>query len=273
MLYPAVVRGAGERAVGWLVLASIAFACGDDGRAADGSGSAEAGDGGGPFVDTPDGGGIAYECDLWAQDCPVGEKCMPWAQDGGDSWNATHCTTVADEPGEPGDPCTAVGGPVSGEDDCARGSMCWDVDDAGAGTCVALCEGSADAPLCAAPDHGCSISNGGVLILCVPYCDPLAQDCPAGAACYPEDRGFFCSPDASEGSGTFGDPCAYVNVCDPGFWCAAWSDVPGCENEDGCCSAICDPADPACPGAGQICEAYPPAGSAPPGHGLCVIPD
>jgi hypothetical protein len=224
-------------------------------------------------VDTPDGGGIAYSCDPWAQDCPAGDKCMPWAQHADASWNATRCTPVAANPREPGDSCVAEGGGVSGVDDCALGAMCWDVDDDGEGTCVALCSGSPDAPVCEADGHGCSISNGGVLILCMPYCDPLMQDCPEGDACYPETRGFFCSPDASEELGAFGDPCAYLNVCDPGLWCAPRSDVPGCENDDGCCSAICDVADPQCPGAGQSCEAYPAAGSAPPGHGLCVIAD
>ncbi|MEX1364969.1 MAG: hypothetical protein AB1Z98_17710, partial [Nannocystaceae bacterium] len=31
------------------------------------------------------------QCSLFAQDCPDGEKCMPWANDGGDAWNATIC--------------------------------------------------------------------------------------------------------------------------------------------------------------------------------------
>jgi hypothetical protein len=43
------------------------------------------------FIVDPDGGGPSIECDQWAQDCPPGEKCMPWANDGGSSWNATRC--------------------------------------------------------------------------------------------------------------------------------------------------------------------------------------
>ncbi|HET6585475.1 MAG TPA: hypothetical protein VFG69_18580 [Nannocystaceae bacterium] len=35
--------------------------------------------GGCPF----DVSGLQIECDLWAQDCAEGEKCMPWANDGG----------------------------------------------------------------------------------------------------------------------------------------------------------------------------------------------
>jgi hypothetical protein len=252
---------------------ALAASCSDDAATGD---STDVDDGGAPFVDTPDGGGIAYECDLWAQDCPAGDKCMPWGEV--DTWNATRCTPLASAPALPGEACTVEGAAASGIDDCALGSMCWDVDDAGEGTCVSLCTGSPDAPQCAAPELGCSVSNGGVLILCVPWCDPLVQDCPAGGACYPEARGFFCSPDASEDIGAYGDPCAYLNACDPGFWCAAQSDVPGCASEDGCCSEVCDASDPgfACAGEGQVCEAFWSAGTAPPGQaafGLCVMPD
>ena len=35
------------------------------------------------FIMEPDGGGAMLECDPYAQDCPAGEQCMPWAHDGG----------------------------------------------------------------------------------------------------------------------------------------------------------------------------------------------
>jgi hypothetical protein len=31
----------------------------------------------GNFIEGPDGGSAAIECDVWHQDCPPGEKCMP----------------------------------------------------------------------------------------------------------------------------------------------------------------------------------------------------
>src|SRR5688500_10710716 len=31
------------------------------------------------FLCEPDGGDTQFECDTWAQDCPRGLKCMPWA--------------------------------------------------------------------------------------------------------------------------------------------------------------------------------------------------
>jgi hypothetical protein len=78
------------------------------------------------FISNDDyGGGQTYECDLWKQDCPPGEKCMPWANDGGGSWNATRCTPLAEDPRQPGEPCTVEGSGVSGRDDCDIRAMCW----------------------------------------------------------------------------------------------------------------------------------------------------
>jgi len=64
---------------------------------------------GATFLIPPDGGGVAVECDVWSQDCPSGEKCMPWVSDGGSSWNATRCTSLTNDPNQPGDPCTVEG--------------------------------------------------------------------------------------------------------------------------------------------------------------------
>lgn len=230
------------------------------------------------FLVMPDGGGATNECSVWTQDCPEGEKCMPWANDGGNSWNATRCSPVDDNPGEPGDTCTVEGSGVSGIDDCALAAMCWDVDGkTNMGICVAFCDGDEDAPFCSNPDEGCSISNDGVLILCLAKCDPLLQDCPEGGACYPEDNGFFCSPDASGPDlGAIGDPCEYINVCDPGGWCANAEAVPDCAGAIGCCAAYCDNTDPApdCP-VGTECIPWYDEGTAPPGGediGVCIIP-
>jgi hypothetical protein len=208
------------------------------------------------FVIPEDNGGINNMCDIWAQDCPMGEKCMPWANDGGSSWNATKCTPLDANPGEPGDECTTDGGGVSGVDTCAVSSMCWDLDiETGVGTCVPFCMGTEDAPFCDDPDNACSITNEGVLILCLPTCDPLLQDCGDGQACYPEINGFICSPDASGEQGAIGDGCEYLNVCDPGGACYTADAWPGgCGGSSGCCIPFCDLTDPTCP-MGTQCEA------------------
>jgi hypothetical protein len=231
-----------------------------------------------PHCDPP-----SLECDVLSQDCPVGEKCMPWGSEGG-AWDATRCVPVAPDPDQPGEPCTVEGSPTSGVDSCDLGSMCWDVDDETlAGTCVAMCTGTIEMPICEEEGTVCAINNDDVLVLCLPACDPLAQDCSVGEGCYPIQSVWACVPDASEGSG-YGAPCAFVNVCAPGLVCVDSGAVPpgeACEGEAGCCTEICDVADPAgdmqCTGApgGQICEPWYDDGRAPAGLedvGVCTLP-
>jgi hypothetical protein len=236
---------------------------------------------GAAFLVPPDGMGGEVECDVWMQDCPEGEKCMPWANDGGSSWNATRCSEVADNPGQVGDECTVEGSGVSGIDDCDVGTMCYYVDpETNLGTCVGFCEGSEEAPTCE-PGFLCSISNDGVLILCRRECDPLLQDCAGSAACLPANGsdGFVCIVDASGEMGIPGDPCEFLNACDPGLFCANAEAVPDCQGSGGCCSEFCDltEADPdaGCSLAGQSCEAWFEEGAAPPdlAHvGACALP-
>jgi len=234
----------------------------------------------GGFILKPD-GGIEFECNLFAQDCPDGEKCMPYANDGGVFWNATVCREIADDPGEVGDACLAEGGGTTGIDDCTLGAMCWDSDtETNVGTCIAMCEGDASNPLCADPKTTCVIANDGALSLCLPTCDPLIQDCAEGQACYPAGGEFACAPDASGTLGLTGETCAAVNACDPGLICVVADVVAGCEG-DGCCTALCDVSDGAADaeceadGAGQGCEALYDQGEAPPGLatvGACLLP-
>jgi hypothetical protein len=234
------------------------------------------------FIQDPDGGGVSIECDLWSQDCAEGEKCMPWANDGGGAWNAARCSPLDPNPAQVGDECTVEGSGVSGIDNCDVGSMCWDVDpETNLGTCVAFCMGSEANPICEDPATNCVIANEGVLILCLPNCDPLLQDCAEGQACYPIDDAFACAPDVSGEEGLYGDACQFLNVCDPGLFCANAEVVPDCAGAQGCCSPFCDLSDPDaganCPGAagGQDCVAWYEEGEAPPGFenvGACSIP-
>src|SRR5688572_12034982 len=68
----------------------------------------------------PDGPVECTQCDLFAQDCPAGERCVPWSCDGTPNWNGTRCSPVADEPAGVGEPCTMQDSPWSGLDDCER---------------------------------------------------------------------------------------------------------------------------------------------------------
>ncbi|MEM7156077.1 MAG: ribulose phosphate epimerase [Myxococcota bacterium] len=247
-----------------------------DGADADSGGSDDA-----SFLVKPDGmGGISFECDMFAQDCPDGEKCMPWANDGGTAWNATRCSPIADNPGQAGDSCSVEGSGVSGLDDCDIGSMCWDVDpETNMGVCVALCTGDSMSPVCEDPDTACAIVNDGAIVLCLPSCDPLIQDCTDGQACYAVLDDFLCVPDASGEMGVYGDPCEFINACDPGLMCLGAAAVPDCTGSQGCCSEVCDTADPAgdaqCMGVDQACEPWYEEGAAPPGYedvGACALP-
>jgi hypothetical protein len=151
-------------------------------------------DSGGSFYAVrPDGGGGPLDCDPFAQDCPPGEKCMAWADDGGADWNALRCTPVRDDPDAPGDPCTVEGSAMSGIDSCEQGSMCFHVDpDTNVGTCVSQCTNSLADPMCPADGEVCIVSNEDVLALCLTPCDPLADDCAVGQTCSPYADTFVC---------------------------------------------------------------------------------
>lgn len=142
-------------------------------------------------------------------------------------------------------------------------------------------------PLCDDPQRQCRVSAGFGLWLCLPSCSPIAQDCLRGQACYPIGNAWDCAPDASGDGGAYGEPCEFINVCDPGLICVDVSYVPPglpCELESACCTEVCDLADPLgdlqCAGAaeGQVCqpwyEGYEEA-EAPPGYenlGVCTLP-
>jgi len=225
---------------------------------------------------TPD-MGVPGPCDTYDPDCPAGFKCTAYADDGGPSWNAMFCLPLDPDPVGVGEGCEVADSNVSGIDNCEDGSMCWDVDsETLEGDCVAFCGGTPDDPTCDA-EHTCVIANGGVLNLCMPYCDPLLQDCADGYACYPMNEAFICSPDASGEDGAYGDPCEYINVCDPGLACLVADVVPGCGGDVGCCSPFCALSDPGtCPGTGQECLAWFEDGAAPTPAlqdvGICALP-
>ena len=248
----------------------------DSGGASSDSDPSEADGGGCPFLCDPDGGWPAYACSLWDQDCRPGEKCAPWANDGGSAWNALRCVPIDPNPAAPGEPCTAESNGVSGIDSCALRSMCWDIDEkSGEGTCVPHCVGSESAAYCADPQRYCSIGGEGVLTLCLGLCDPVASEpCPASEGCYPIDNAFICAPDISEDGGGLFEACEFTNACDAGLICAN-SEVGGelCDPETpGCCLPACDLNDASCPPM-TACTPWYQGGDAPPGleHiGLCV---
>lgn len=200
---------------------------------------------------------------------------MPWANDGGNSWNATRCTPIDPDPDGLYEPCTVEGSGVSGIDSCELGAMCWSVDtETLTGTCIGLCTGSPSAPTCADENAQCFISSDGFVTPCVPDCDPLESDaCPPGEGCYPVDNAFTCAPDASgpKVGGVF-DACEFTNACDPGLACINPDVVDACApGAGGCCTPYCDLSAPACP-APTSCLPFFEQGNTPPGYedvGIC----
>ncbi|MCX4239962.1 ribulose phosphate epimerase [Paraliomyxa miuraensis] len=226
------------------------------------------------FLVEPDGGGVSYECDFLLQDCPAGTKCNIWSNDGGSAWNATKCVPIAPDPDEVGEPCTVEGSGTSGLDTCVLGAVCWDVDpETLEGVCVAYCQGDASNPYCADPETTC---EGRDILLCLPVCCPLEQNCVEGQGCYAIHDSFSCAPDASGDLGAFGDPCEYINACDPGLVCLGASWLP-CEGAVGCCTTFCFVGSSACSELDPTMECVPwfEEGAAPPGFehtGACVVP-
>jgi hypothetical protein len=111
-----------------------------------------------------------------------------------------------------GEPCHAERSRFSGIDDCELGAMCWDVERVTLeGNCVPFCMGTSEEDAyCAEPDTLCEVSTRLPILLCTPVCDPLAQDCPAGEACYFFSSLWQCAPDTSGDAGAYGDPCQFI---------------------------------------------------------------
>jgi len=213
-------------------------------------------------------------CDQWAQDCPEGQKCMPYADDMGSNWNALKCTSVDPRPDAVGEPCTVTESQLSGIDSCELGALCWNVDPQTlTGYCIALCSGSVREPSC--PEgSSCNVLGEGIVTFCLLDCSPLDQNCPDGYLCTAlNGNRFGCSLDVSGEAGFYGDPCDFAGQCDPGLVCRSGEEVPGCMS-DWCCTPLCDISQPnTCPGEKQSCIPWFDEGDAPAGQndvGVCA---
>lgn len=243
----------------------------DGGEASSEDGATTAG-----FIDRPDFACFSicgFECDPWAQDCPQGEKCAGWANDGGNAWNAFRCSPVGRNPGQPGDPCTVDGSPVSGIDSCDVWSMCWNVDpETNTGTCIETCKGSEANPSCTTGE--CMVGSG--LLVCVPSCDPLQPACVDGFVCAPVGAAFGCIPDADPEAGVI-EPwgnCNDAGLC-PGGTACVWADTTSLCDQGQCCSPLCDlgSAEPDFPcTAPDVCRPFFDQGQGDPNVGICGAP-
>ena len=224
-------------------------------------------------------GGLPSSCDPFHQDCPYGQKCFAYDEDGDGALDDAYCAALVGDAVE-GESCVVDQRGHACFDSCARGLRCWHVDpESGEGTCAALCEGDLEAPSCADVDDGCLLLDDGPLNVCVPRCDPLAQDCEAGEQCVgaPAGPGWICVPSASSGMAPVGTPCASIDGCEPGLTCVDVErfPAPDCGPSPGCCAAFCalDDGDADCvelPISELGCAPYDPDDERPQDVGLCL---
>lgn len=225
------------------------------------------------ILPTDAGGGT---CDSWAQNCPPGHKCVAYANDGGNVWNALKCVPVASDPKQPGEECVVDGSYASGVDDCDAGAMCWPTPLGTMGTCQPLCKGTPQESFCENPGDICFTSYEGLINLCFSPCNPLVQDCAEAEVCVQSGNMFLCMPDGSGREGQQHDPCEFISDCDPDLFCANGTAAVECDQTPACCQPYCDLNNPKCDGGvGQTCLPYFEPGDGPPGleHvGKCSVP-
>ncbi|MBZ5715291.1 hypothetical protein [Nannocystis pusilla] len=219
-------------------------------------------------------GGGTLECSTFAQDCPDGEKCTPFASEGDGELDSTRCVPIPRDPDQIGQPCTVEGNVGSGLDSCDGGAICWNVDGGTlTGECVAQCGGTPDFPECPA-DHTCVFFND-VSRVCLPTCDPVAAACEPGEVCTFNGNDFACVGIVGPGAAEF-EPCEFLNSCNPGLFCTGSEMASECDAQQvGCCLAFCDVEAPACNGEGAECISVWERGQAPAGleHvGVCALP-
>lgn len=209
--------------------------------------------------DPPPGPG-GGSCSLLEQDCSEDQKCMPWDPFGEGIWSATRCSWIADEPGEPGEPCIVEGNALTGIDSCDLGSVCWQVDPkTNDGICHALCAQVEGLLTCEDPAQSCAQLPGDVP-LCVHACDPVAPDCEPYQGCQLSggDDTFICRP-PPEVPVPIGEVCDDPGVCAVGSLCAFGLGID-CGNEpgQGCCAEICEVGAGACSDPGAACVPWIP---------------
>lgn len=269
-----------------LLATAVLPACGRPGASLDDNEDA-ATDTSGPGEPSEDAGGDAgvfvgedptdfpASCDPFAQDCPRGEKCVPYASGLG-GWDRNKCVSVLGD--QAASESCVYDGNEAATDNCDATSLCWDVaetdDGELLGTCHLMCQGSFDNPTCPA-DQECLFGSAGVVGVCEPVCDPVEQDCVEGTSCYWAVEDFLCM--APHRQVPVGDVCGFHKDCQAPAACMASELLPSCASS-GCCAPFCDldatedPCDLLL--AGTSCEPWFVEGTAPAGSehiGVCLL--
>ncbi len=220
------------------------------------------------------GGSNPGACDPFAQDCSAGQKCVPWGRH--NNWDGAKCVDIMGD-GVPGEPCTAFEGPTAGIDDCALGSICFDVDVElnNSGICTSQCSGSVGAPVC--PEKFiCDLYAEQYLAVCILSCDPLiVDDCPEDQACIPGENSFDCVKGAWDANQQVNDACNGHGACAKGLACLSSTSGSACAEGVGCCQPYCELPDGPCPDPDQSCQPwFDPRRGVPLGYehvGVCAV--
>lgn len=183
-------------------------------------------------------------CNIYDQDCPAGQKCTAYASPNTFIPEGIKCVPLPDNPQQHNEPCM-VGAEGLGDDNCALGSVCLDLDYDGSGFCLPYCTGDSQNPMCEGDDVTCvKLFFGYDFGNCFRQCDPLVQDCADGEGCYMDaikvgNTNFVCLPVVQEGKGkVFQDPCFGWSSCEAGYACVFPEFVDGCDGL--CCTPWCD---------------------------------
>lgn len=175
------------------------------------------------------------ECDLFAQDCDAGFKCVPDQGIG-----TRNCVPIEDPTIPDGDACTSS----FDSDPCGPLSWCHILDGNTDGVCVPLCTGSWREPMCA-DGLVCIIDDEDITAYCDTPCDPFDPDACGQWTCQPTPYGFGCLPGGSNDAGGW---CSEHDSCTEGLVCADVDEAQGCCHGS-CCAPACDDAHP-CLGGG-----------------------
>ncbi len=220
------------------------------------------------------------ECDVGCQNCPSEEKCVAFGEQG-EGFTQTSCRPIPETPKAPGEGCTILDQPLSGDDDCQRGSTCVSLPLFPSNQCLEFCSGTEDALACADASKRCIDLSG--MPVCAPVCDPRKSgecdyDCravnPECPGCFPmTDSGTFtCWYPPPEENGV-GFPCPF-GECWETLFCSPPGRVPGCDEGTPCCTPYCDLKEPSCPD-GTECQPVFVMDQAPQGLeslGACLTP-
>lgn len=163
---------------------------------------------------------FAGACDVVQQNCAAGQKCTYVVA--ADRSRARACV--------PAGALTEGASCDSTQDACDRGLICVQ------GQCVRYCYSTSQCgqgSVCARVLAQNGTPEFAVTCRAIPQCDPLAQNCMSGKACYPSSTGSFC---LSPGSLPEGQSCSTSTAnCQAGFSCSLPS--PGAQ---GSCAKICN---------------------------------